>query len=318
MRVGAERDDAASALREQVFGRRAGAVDVGHRHVVAVAVEQLLTEDHHGALREECTVVAVEAERAVEDAVDQLHARPTEDLELDVATAGDLLDEHGEPARTSLTHDRVGELREVGVAEVGDDEADHAGPAGAETPGREVGAVAEFGDRALDLGAGRVAHVRVVVDDVRDGFDRDARSCGDVVHRDRHASPPPAGSRLSADYRSAGTGGGPPARCADASAGLWREREPPEGRTHAVDPRSRRSRRSGVSAPRWRQDGTRTTSVGGPASRDGRPRDQPSASGTRFFGSVDIRCSNGTAMMSATPAPSSSPPIVSLTQWAPR
>ena len=149
---------------EQVPDDGLGALDVVDHHVVDRAVEDPLAEQHHRRRRAQLLdVLGAEAERAVEQAVDRVAARPGERGQLAITVGAGGLDHHGQAVLTGGRDRRVGELGEVRVAQLGDGQADDAGPAGLEVPGRDVHLVAEGIDRGEHLGPGLLADVRVPV-----------------------------------------------------------------------------------------------------------------------------------------------------------
>jgi hypothetical protein len=85
-------------------------------------------------------------------------------------------------------NDGVRQFREVILAQLRNREADDPGLAGAQAARREIRPVVQLGDRTEHALARGRSYMREVVDDVRDGLDRDAGHPGDVVHRGDHAS----------------------------------------------------------------------------------------------------------------------------------
>src|SRR5690606_23095741 len=179
--------DLPPAEREQVLGRGASSLYVLHRHVVDRAVEDALAEQHErvrdfeprGIIRSEC-------ERAKQQPVGELAARAVEHLELTPAVAARLLDENDDVALVRRGDDLVGELGEVGEAQLRYGETDRPGATGAQGTRRAIGPVVELLDRRKNPRARRLAHVRVVVDDVRNRLERDARDAGDVAQGRAH------------------------------------------------------------------------------------------------------------------------------------
>jgi hypothetical protein len=185
--VGADHGDAAPADAEQVLGRGARRLDVLHRDVVGRAAEDALAEQHEGEGDvEQVDVVLTEAFGAEQDAVGQPQTLAGERGELAVAGRAGLVDDDADVVHGGRPDDGIRQLGEIVLAQLGDRQADDSGLAGTQAAGREVRPVVELRDRGEHPLAGRRTHVGVVVDDVRNGLDRDAGNEGDVMKRRRH------------------------------------------------------------------------------------------------------------------------------------
>src|SRR5699024_4102040 len=104
---------------------------------------------------------------------------------------GGRVQHHSLAAALRLVDEVLGEIVEVAEHERGDGQGDDPAGPGAQLPCRDLGTVDDLQYRRAHPFAGRVAHMRVVVDDVRDGLDRDARELGDVAQGGR--TPPGGG-----------------------------------------------------------------------------------------------------------------------------
>jgi hypothetical protein len=161
--------DALAAERDQVRGRVPGRGHVIDPHVIEGAIGDVLAQQDHGNVaRVPAELGFTEAQRAEDQAVEQVAARVlVQELAFPGRVAVGLLDHHrvGMPAR--LGDDEPGQLGKVGHAQLRHGQADHPGPAPAEVTRHQVGLVTELLDGPLDALAQLVRDERELVDDVR-------------------------------------------------------------------------------------------------------------------------------------------------------
>jgi hypothetical protein len=131
-------------------------------------------------------IALAETHRAEEQPVSQLETPAAERLELLRTVAVRLLDQNAEATAIGGPNHCVGELGEIVLTQLRNREPDDARSSRPETACREIGTIGKFSDGAQDALTCLGSDMRVLVDDVRDGLDRDPRQPGDVVQRGPH------------------------------------------------------------------------------------------------------------------------------------
>ena len=194
-RPGDVRDGAPSLLDQMRRRQPAHLIVVGH-DAVAAHVRVVVTIDHDDAdaLRGEALQeigVAGGVRRGQDDAV---HLALTQQLEFIALLARILVRAAQQQTVAARARDRFeagDDLDEEGVHQIGDDDAERVRAAEGKAAGDGVGLIAEFGDFGEYAGAGGVADVLAVVQDLRDGGDRHPQLAGDPFHGGgrRHAVP---------------------------------------------------------------------------------------------------------------------------------
>jgi hypothetical protein len=167
-RLAAEHDHAPAATRDQVGGRRLGALDVRHGDVIHRPMEDALTEyDNRVVDVEQVGVGGVQPDDAQDEPVVEPVPGHRERVEFVAPRPAGLLDGHPETVAGRFLDDERRELAVVGPVDLGNREPDHPRPSGPEVPGGHVDPVVEPGDGLEDLLPRLRPDVRVVVDDVR-------------------------------------------------------------------------------------------------------------------------------------------------------
>ncbi len=195
----ADEGQASTPGLDQVRGRLEGGPHVVDPHVVA-ALRELLGQvlaDEHGGLAgalHPSELLLLEHQRVEDHPVTEHPVEALEHVPLGLGAARGGVEHDGLAAALRFVDELLGEVGEVGEAQRGHREGDHLRGARAQVLSGDLGAVAHLQDRLAHLLAGRVAHVRVVVDHVRDGLDRHARQLGDIAQRGRALT---AGGRAS-------------------------------------------------------------------------------------------------------------------------
>ncbi len=180
--------DRLAALLDQV-GRRQPSdfLVVGH-DAVAAHDGVIVAIDHHQADAERLEPlqqvrVAGGIDRREDDAVDLALAQH---VDLGALLDGILVRAAQQQSVAARAGDRLeagDDLDEERVHQVRDDDAERVGAAQGEAARDGVGLVAELGDLGEDAGAGGVADVVAVVEDLGDGRDGHAELAGDPLHR---------------------------------------------------------------------------------------------------------------------------------------